>query len=113
MKQENDDLDLIYDDDECIEFIYSWIPEEDRKHIMKDDIQFVLDAIYEFYNSKGLVEEDTTEEADIDEDEMYEFIKQFAKENNVKLSSEDIQLIMEGEYEYGLEKGIYDEEKIN
>lgn len=111
MKQEVDDLDLIYDDDECIEFIYNWISEEDRKHIMKDDIQFVLDAIYEFYESKGLVEEDTTEEALIDEDEMYEFIKSYAKENGVKLSSETIQLILQGEFEYGVEKGIYDEEE--
>lgn len=111
MKQEDDDLDLIFDDDECIEFIYSWIPEQDRKHLLKDDIQLVLDGIYEFYESEGLVDEDTTEEADIDEDELYEFVKQFVKDNNAKLSSEDIQLILQGEYEYGLEKGIYDEEE--
>lgn len=111
MKQEDDDLDLIFDDDECIEFIYSWIPEQDRKHLLKDDIQLVLDGIYEFYESQGLVDEDTTEEADIDEDELYEFVKQFVKDNNAKLSSEDIQLILQGEYEYGLEKGIYDEEE--
>ncbi len=111
MKQEDDDLDLIFDDDECIDFIYSWIPEQDRKHLLKDDIQFVLDGIYEFYESKGLVEEDTTEEADIDEDELYDFVKQYAKDNNVKISGEDIQLILEGEYEYGLEKGIYDEDE--
>jgi len=111
MKQEDDDLDLIFDDDECIEFIYSWIPEQDRKHLLKDDIQLVLDGIYEFYESEGLVDEDTTEEADIDEDELYEFVKQFVNDNNAKLSSEDIQLILQGEYEYGLEKGIYDEEE--
>ncbi|MBR3566548.1 MAG: hypothetical protein IKN91_09515 [Paludibacteraceae bacterium] len=110
MKQEDDDLDLIYDDDECVDFIYNWISEQDRKHILKDDIQLVLDGIYEFYESKGLIEDDTTEEANIDEDEMHEFIRQYAKQENSKISDATIQLILAGEYEYGLEKGIYEED---
>lgn len=102
--------DLVYDEDEAVEFIYSWLSEQDRKTISKDDIDYVLDVIYDYYESEGLIDEDSTEEASIDEEKMYKFVQNAAKKDKINLSNDAIQLILEGEYEYGVSTGIYEEE---
>lgn len=104
--------ELIFDETEAIKFIWDFIPEEDRAGIDEDTIQYVLDVIDEYYESKGLYQEDdeTTTDADIDEDEMYEFIRKAAKKDKMPISDVQLQLMIEGEYEYGVSIGIYEAE---
>ncbi len=103
--------ELIFDEDAAVRFIMDFIPEEDRKNLTEDDIMYVLDVIDEFYESEGLLSEDeTAEEASIDEEKMYNFVLKAAKKDNVEISTEQLQLILEGEYEYGVSIGIYEEE---
>ncbi len=103
--------DLIFDEDAAVRFIMDFIPEEDRKNLTEDDIVYVLDVIDEFYESEGLLSEDeTAEEASIDEEKMYNFVLKAAKKDNVEISTEQLQLILEGEYEYGVSIGIYADE---
>ena len=107
----NDD-ELIFDDSEAVEYIWNLIPQEDRKGMSKDDIEYVLDAIYDYYESENLItDDDVAESASIDEQAMYEFVKREAAEDGVKLTDVQIQLILDGEFEYGVSKGIYDEEE--
>ena len=48
MSKEKDlDLGPEFDDQECIDFILNLIPAEDRGNMTEDDIQYVLDVIYE------------------------------------------------------------------
>ena len=70
----------------------------------------VLTLVYDFYDENGLIDEDSTEEASIDEEEMFKFIKKCAKKDKMNLTDEDIQLILEGEFEYGKSIGIYNED---
>ncbi len=103
--------DLIFDEDAAVRFIMDFIPEEDRKNLTEDDIMYVLDVIDEFYESEGLLSEDeTAEEASIDEEKMYNYVLKAAKKDNVEISTEQLQLILEGEFAYGVEIGIYEEE---
>ena len=44
---------LTYDDDRAVEFIYDFLDKNDREQLSKDDIQYVLDVIYEYYESEG------------------------------------------------------------
>src|ERR1035437_461244 len=109
MKTQEDDL-LVYDEDEAVKFILNYIPAETKVRIDDDKIQYVLDVVYDFYDENGLIDEDSTEEASIDEEEMFKFIIKCAKKDKIQISEDDIQLILDGEYEYGKSLGIYTEE---
>ena len=109
MKTEEDDL-LVYDEDDAVKFILNFIPEDLKNRFDEDKIEYVLDVVYDFYDENGLIDEDSTEEASIDEEEMFKFILKNSKKDKMKLSEEDIQLILDAEYEYGKSLGIYKEE---
>lgn len=109
MKTQNDDL-LVYDEDDAVKFILAFLPEEFKGKIDDTKIEYVLDVVYEFYDENGLIDEDSTEEASIDEEEMFNFIQKCAKKDKMNLSEEEIELILEGEYQYGKSLGIYKEE---
>ncbi len=105
MKKEYDEIE--FNEDDAIDYILDFIPEDDRKAVTRDDIQDVLDLIYDYYDSEGLISEDTAESASIDEEEMYRYIREHASKYGLSLSNELIQLIIEGEFEYGVSIGIY------
>lgn len=100
----------VYDDDAAVAFILRQLPEEFKKRIDEDKIQYVLDVIYDYYDEKGFIEEDTAEEASIDEEEMAEFITRAARKDNVDLNEAEIAFILDAEFEYGKETGVYNEE---
>ncbi|MGB4414932.1 MAG: hypothetical protein WBI53_08615 [Paludibacter sp.] len=109
MKTQDDDL-LVYDEDDAVKFILNFLPAETKKRIDDTKIEYVLDVVYEFYDENGLIDEDSTEEASIDEEEMFEYIKKCSKKDKMDLTDEDIELILEGEFQYGKSIGIYNEE---
>ena len=110
MKKEEEDL-LVYDEDEAVKFILNFIPAESKESIDNDKIEYVLDVVYDFYEENGLIDEDSTEEASIDEEEMFKYIVKCSKKDKMNLTEDDIQLILEGEYEYGKSLGIYREDE--
>jgi hypothetical protein len=107
MKTQEDDL-LVYDEDAAVAYILKLMPKE--AGIDEDKIEYVLDVVYEYYDEKGLIDEDSTEEASIDEEDMFKFILKCAKKDKMSLTEEQIQLILDGEFEYGKSLGIYKEE---
>ena len=68
----SDKDDLIYDEDDSVAFIQNYLPQELKGKFSNDDINYIVDLIYEFYESKGLG----------------------------KFSPEDITFIVQGELEY-------------
>lgn len=106
MKTE-DDL-LFYDDVEAVKFIFQNLPADLKETITEKKIEYVLDVIYEFYDEQGLIEEDTAEEAFIDEEDMFVYLKKCIKEDAMNISEEEISHILEGEYEYGKSIGVYE-----
>lgn len=110
MKTQEDDL-LVYDEDDAVKFILNFLPEDAKKSINDSKIEYVLDVVYEFYDENGLIEEDSTEEASIDEEEMFKYILKVSKKDKMQLTEEEVQLILEGEFEYGKSIGIYREEE--
>ncbi len=112
MKAQEDDL-LVYDEDEAVKFILDFIPVEVKERIDEDKVEYVLDVVYDYYDENGLIDEDSTEEASIDEEEMFKYILKSSKKDKMGLSEEDIQLILDGEFEYGKSLGIYREDEEN
>jgi hypothetical protein len=109
MKTQEDDL-LVYDEDDAVKFILNSIPDEAKSRIDDEKVEYLLDVIYEYYDENGLIEEDSTEEASIDEEDMLKFILKCVKKDKMQIGKDDIQLILDGEFEYGKSLGIYREE---
>ena len=109
----SEEKDLIeFDDTEAIRFIMNTLTEEQRKRIDEETVHYILDLICEYYDQNGLIEEDTVDEAEIAEDDIFNFVSSLAaKEQVVTLSDEDIRDILDGEYGYGVSIGIYSDEE--
>lgn len=104
-----DDL-LVFDEDEAVKFIMNFIPKHLKSKITEDDVDYVLDIMYDYYEKEGFIDEDSAEEANIDEEGMFIYImKCIKKESACDLSEEEVQLILEGEFEYGKSIGVYKE----
>jgi hypothetical protein len=109
MKTEENDL-LVYDEDEAVKFILEYIPAEAKERINDEKVEYVLDVVYDYYDENGLIDEDSTEEASIDEEEMFKYILKCSKKDKIQLTEDDIQVILDGEFEYGKSLGIYRDE---
>jgi hypothetical protein len=80
----------------------------------QSDVVLVLDLMDDFLMENGLLEESAEEvtylEGEIDETAQLEYLLSKTKEQGVNLTGEQIQLIMDGELQYGIEQGYYEEE---
>jgi hypothetical protein len=100
-----------------LNYIWNAIPEADREGMTQSDVILVLDLMDDFLAEHGLLEEDeqagemTYLDGEIDETEQLEYLIQATKEQGRQLSSTQIQLIMDGELQYGIEQGYYQEEE--
>ncbi|MBR5297420.1 MAG: hypothetical protein IKU29_06100 [Parabacteroides sp.] len=95
--------DFIYDEDESVAFIQNYLPQELKGKFSNDDINYVVDLIYEFYESKGFLNDGADENAsiDIDEEELIQFVVKNAQKDGVgKFEAEEITFIVQGELEY-------------
>lgn len=110
MKTQEDDL-LIYDDEDAVKFIMKLIPSELKERINENVVNYILDVLYDYYEENGLISEDSAEEASIDEEDMLNYVVEAAAEDGIKLNEDEIQLILDGEYEYGKSLGIYSEDE--
>ena len=99
---EKDDL-LIYDEDDSVKFIQNYLPQEMKGKFSNDDINYIVDLVYEFYESKGFLNEDPAKDAEveIDEEELVAFvIKNASKDGVGRFEAEEIQFLVQGELEY-------------
>lgn len=99
---------------QLLDYIWNLIPEQDRNGLTQSDVLHVLDLMDDFLLENGLLEESSEEvvyhEGEIDETEQLEYLLAKAKEQDLCITSEQIQLIMDGELQYGIEQGYYEEE---
>ncbi len=100
---EKDDL-FVYDEDDSVKFIRNYLPQELKEKISDDDINYIVDLIYEFYESKNLLDDDSADDEgdiEIDEEELTDYVIKNAKKDGVgKFTAEEITFIVQGELEY-------------
>jgi len=99
----NEDQDFIYDDNKAIQFIQNYLPQELKNKFSNDDINYIIELIYDFYDSKGYFDDEEDDESfvDIDEDELIQFVIDNTQKNGAgKFKAEEIALIVQGELEY-------------
>ena len=107
---ENKDL-IQYDEDDAVKFIQNYLPQDLKGKYSNDEINYVIDIIYEFYEDKGFMSDDADEDAvvDIDEDEMIAFVMKSTKKDKINnFNSEDISFIIQGEMAYCESIGIFE-----
>lgn len=102
--------DFPYDDDDAVKFIRNYLPEELKNKFSDDDINYIIDLIYDFYNSKGFLEgEDDDKEIEINEDELASFVVKNALSDGIgTYDANDISLIVQGEMEYCDSIGMFE-----
>lgn len=99
----SDKDDLIYDEDESVKYIQNYLPQELKGKFSDDDINYIVDLIYDFYESRGYMSDDADDEGDveIDEDELIEYVVKNAMRDGIgKFSPDEISFIVQGELEY-------------
>ena len=107
------DKDLIqYDEDDAVAFIQNYLPQEIKGKYSNDEINYIIDILYEFYDEKGFMDDSTTDEdqmVNIDEDEIIAYVLKNTKKDKINnFQSEDIAFIIQGELAYCESIGIFE-----
>ncbi len=98
-----------YDEDQAVEFIQNHLPEEMKNKFSEDDINYVIDLIYDFYESEGLFEGNDEDDVEIDLDKLLEFVIKNARKDNIRdFSDEELESIVAGELAYCDTLDIFD-----
>lgn len=100
MSTNNDEL--LYDEDDSVKFIQNYLPQELKGKFSDDDINYIVDLIYDYYESNGMLnDDDDDDEVEIDEDEVVSYVVKNAQKDGVgKFEPEEIAFIVQGELEY-------------
>lgn len=99
-----------YDEDDSVKFIRESLPEEMKNEFSDDDINYIVDLIYEFYEEKGFLAEDNKDEfVEFDEDELIEYVAKNVKKDDIrKYTDQQILKIVEGEMAYCESLNLFD-----
>ncbi|MFT3994988.1 MAG: hypothetical protein QM660_11800 [Dysgonomonas sp.] len=99
-----------YDEDDAVKFIQNYLPQELKGKFSNDEINYIIDIIYEFYEDKGFMDDsDDDLVVDIDEDEMVEFVLKNTKKDKIQnFSTDEIAFIIQGELAYCDSIGIFE-----
>ena len=101
---------------ELLDYIIRTIPAEDLYPLTEDDILYVLDVMDDYLVMKGIATEDEDneemeyKEGYVDETEQLQYVLEQAKQDKVPVTSVQVQLIQDAEFQYGVENGFYSEE---
>lgn len=108
----SEEKDLIqYDEDDAVKFIQNYLPQDLKGKYSNDEINYIIDIIYDFYEDKGFMNEDANENAvvDIDEDEMIAYVLKYTKKDKINnFEPDDISFIIQGEIAYCESIGVFE-----
>ncbi len=102
-----------YDDMEAVAFIRNHIPQELKETCSDDDIIYIVDLTYEFYESRGIISEDEGDDdavLEFDEEELLEFVVKNAMRDQVgKFDKEQIRFIVQADMAYCESLGVFED----
>ena len=78
--------DSIYDVTEEVEYIKKHLPQDAQEAFTDDEITYVTDVVYDYFESNGFLEDE--EEVEIDMDEIIEFVMKNAKRDGYKFDKD-------------------------
>lgn len=95
--------ELKYDEDEAVKFIRKTLPADKQDQYTDDEILYVIDIMYDWYEKNGYLDlSDTlTDEEEADIEKLTAYVKKEIKaDGEIEMDPADIDLIVKGELEY-------------
>lgn len=90
-----------YDEEDSVEFIQSNMPNKLKGQLTDDEINYLVDLIYEYYEDKGYLNDDADDNVEIDEEELIIYVLENAKKDKIKaFTQEQVEAVIEGELSY-------------
>lgn len=90
--------DVIYDDDAAVKFIQNHLPQEAKGLFTDDEILYITDVVFDFYESNGLMDEDA--DVDIEIEELVDYVMKNSKRDGFSFDAEAVRWVIEGEFDY-------------
>lgn len=93
----------VFDEDKALEFIRNSIGAKISEKYSDDEILFIIDTIWDYYENHGFLslDMDETEEEILDSDDLTNYVKkEVANEEELMMDPSDIALIVKAELEY-------------
>ncbi|MBD5308928.1 MAG: hypothetical protein HDS10_00645 [Bacteroides sp.] len=98
-----DNNDFIFDEDKAISFIRKELPQTVSEKYDDDEILFIIDTIWDYYERNGLLDinSNIVEEEEIDADKLIDYVKkEIKKDKELMMDPEDVGLIVQAELDY-------------
>ena len=95
--------ETLYDEVNAIAFIRKTLPENVNARYDDDEILYVIDIIWEWYEKNGYLDlnSEVTEEEEHDLTRLTAYVKaQLKKDQEIEMDPADVELIVKGEIEY-------------
>lgn len=95
--------ETLYDEDNAIAFIRKTLPENVNARYDDDEILYVIDIIWEWYEKNGYLDlnSEVTEKEEHDLTRLTAYVKaQLKKDQEIEMDPADVDLIVKGEIEY-------------
>lgn len=94
---------MTYDEDKAVEFIRKMLPAEVSAKYDDDEILYVNDIIWDWYEKNGYlsINADVTDEEELNVEALIKYVsKEIAKDKQLMMDPQDIGLIVKAELEY-------------
>ncbi|MDE6298461.1 MAG: hypothetical protein K2M10_02260 [Muribaculaceae bacterium] len=95
--------DAVYDEDKAIKFIREELPQNISEKYSDDEILFIIDTIWDFYEKEGMltINLDVVEEEESDPKKLIDYVKkEIKRDNQLMMDPADIPLIVKAELDY-------------
>lgn len=92
-----------YDEQQAIEFIRNILPDDIKEKYTDDEILYVIDVIWDYYEKKGFLSLNDIETEDelLDTDDLVAYVrKEIAADQEIEIDNADLKYIVNGELEY-------------
>lgn len=96
-----------FDEEDCVNFINDTLSEELKEKYNGDDILYIVDLIWDYYEKKGLLSlsdvNDIDDEELLDEEDLVKFVRNELRKDSEWTKGDDadaIRMIVKGELKY-------------
>ncbi len=96
-----------YDEDEAVRYIINVLPQELKEKYSHDEIVYITDIVYDYYDKKGLFDDQVDEEVELDEEDIIAFACKCAHKDGMAIADEDMPFLVRGELDYEESLGVF------
>ena len=94
-------------DDETVLYILENLSDDEKERISKQAVERTLDCMCDYYYESEIIADNGKEEVEIDEDQLMDYLLKNVNTDGVNLDEDDIQRILDLEFDYGQSIGMY------